>query len=55
VASGVHADHRASYGRQLGRIIDVLSELIERWPGGLPDDRAVQRFAELNTRGWHRN
>ena len=36
-----------SYGRQIGRIIDVLSELIERWPGGVPDDRAVQRFAEL--------
>ena len=36
-----------SYGRQLGRIIDVLSELIERWPGGVPADRAVQRFAEL--------
>jgi hypothetical protein len=36
-----------SYGRQLGRIIDVLSELIERWPGGAPDDLSVQRFAEL--------
>jgi hypothetical protein len=36
-----------SYGRQLGRVIDVLSELIERWPGGVPADRAVQRFAEL--------
>ena len=36
-----------SYGRQLGRIIDVLSELIERWPGGAPDDPSVQRFAEL--------
>lgn len=36
-----------SYGRQLGRVIDVLSELIERWPGGVPDDRAVQRFSEL--------
>ena len=36
-----------SYGRQLGRVIDVLSELIERWPGGAPDDRSVQRFAEL--------
>ncbi len=36
-----------SYGRQLGRIIDVLSELIERWPGGVPADRAVQQFAEL--------
>ena len=36
-----------SYGRQLGRIIDVLGELIERWPGGVPADQAVQRFAEL--------
>jgi hypothetical protein len=25
----------------------VLSELIERWPGGAPDDLSVQRFAEL--------
>ena len=38
---------RYSYGRQLGRIIDVLGELIERWPGGAPDDPSVQRFAEL--------
>ena len=36
-----------SYGRQLGRIIDVLSELIEKWPGGAPDDPAIQRFAEM--------
>ena len=36
-----------SYGRQLGRIIDVLSELIEKWPGGAPDDPSVQHFAEL--------
>lgn len=36
-----------SYGRQLGRVIDVLGELIERWPGGAPDDLPVQRFAEL--------
>lgn len=36
-----------SYGRQLGRIIDVLSELIERWPGGSPDGPAVERFTEL--------
>jgi hypothetical protein len=38
---------RYSYGRQLGRVIDVLGELIERWPGGAPDDPAVRRFAEL--------
>jgi hypothetical protein len=36
-----------SYGRQLGRVIDVLGELIERWPGGAPDDPAVRRFAGL--------
>jgi hypothetical protein len=36
-----------SCGRQLGRIIDVLGELIERWPDGVPDDPSVQRFAEL--------
>jgi hypothetical protein len=36
-----------SYGRQLGRVIDVLGDLIERWPGGAPDDTSVQRFAEL--------
>ena len=29
------------------RDIDVLGELIERWPGGAPDDPAVRRFAEL--------
>src|SRR6476469_4124353 len=38
---------RYSYGRQLGRIVDVLGELIERWPGGAPDDPSVQRFAEV--------
>ena len=38
---------RYSYGRQLGRVIDVLGELIERWPGGAPDDPAVRRLAEL--------
>ena len=36
-----------SYGRQIGRVIDVLGDLIERWPGGAPDDTSVQRFAEL--------
>src|SRR5215472_9297755 len=36
-----------SYGRQLGRVIDVLGDLIDRWPGGAPDDSPVQRFAEL--------
>ena len=30
-----------------GRVIDVHGELIERWPGGAPDDPAVRRFAEL--------
>jgi hypothetical protein len=36
-----------SYGRQLGRVIDVIGDLIETWPGGAPDDPSVQRFAEL--------
>jgi hypothetical protein len=36
-----------SYGRQIGRVIDVRGDLIERWPGGAPDDPSVQRFAEL--------
>lgn len=36
-----------SYGRQLGRIIDVLAVLIEKWPGGAPDDPSVQHFTEL--------
>jgi len=36
-----------SYGRQLGRIIDVLGELIDRWPDGAPNDPPVRRFAEL--------
>lgn len=36
-----------SYGRQLGRVIDVLGDLIEKWPGGAPDDPSVQRFSEL--------
>jgi len=36
-----------SYGRQLGRVIDALGDLIEKWPGGAPDDPSVQRFSEL--------
>jgi hypothetical protein len=40
---------RYSYGRQLGRVIDVLGDLIERWPGGAPDDPSVRRFAELRS------
>jgi len=36
-----------SYGRQLGRIIDVLGELIDKWPGGAPDDSSVRQFAKL--------
>jgi len=38
---------KQSYGRQLGRIIDVLGDLIEKWPGGAPDDPSVRHFAEL--------
>ena len=36
-----------SYGRQLGRITDVLGELIEKWPGGAPDDPSVRQFAKM--------
>ena len=36
-----------SYGRQLGRIIDVLGELIDKWPGGAPDSPPVREFAKL--------
>jgi hypothetical protein len=36
-----------SYGRQLGYIIDVLAELIEKWPGGMPHDAAIERFTKL--------
>lgn len=40
---------RYSYGRQLGRVIDVLGDLIEKWPGGAPDEPSVRRFAELRS------
>jgi hypothetical protein len=36
-----------SYGRQLGRITDVLGELIEKWPGGAPDDPSVRQFIKM--------
>ena len=36
-----------SYGRQLGRITDVLGDLIEKWPGGAPDDPSVRQFAKM--------
>jgi hypothetical protein len=36
-----------SYGRQLGRIVDVLGELIDKWPGGAPDSSPVRQFAKL--------
>ena len=36
-----------SYGRQLGRITDVLGALIEKWPGGAPDDPSVRQFAKM--------
>jgi hypothetical protein len=36
-----------SYGQQLGRIIDVLDELIKERPAGAPDARPVREFAKL--------
>jgi hypothetical protein len=36
-----------SYGQQLGRIIDVLGELLKERPAGTPDSRPVQEFAKL--------
>ena len=38
-----------SYGRQLGRIVDVLGELIDKWPGGAPDSSPVRQFAPALT------
>ena len=36
-----------SYGQQLGRIMDVLDELIRKQPAGSLDARPVREFAEL--------
>jgi hypothetical protein len=36
-----------SYGQQLGRIIDVVGELIAERPAGAPDARAIQEFTKL--------
>ena len=36
-----------SYGQQLGRIIDVLDELIRKQPAGSLDARPVREFAQL--------
>lgn len=36
-----------SYGQQLGRLIDVVSELIEKRPAGELDARIVEQFTEL--------
>jgi hypothetical protein len=36
-----------SYGQQLGRIIDVIDELLKERSAGAPDTRPVQEFAKL--------
>jgi len=36
-----------SYGQQLGRIIDVVNELIKKQPEGELDARSVQKFTEI--------
>ena len=36
-----------SYGQQLGRIIDVVDELIKKQPTGALDARSVEKFTEL--------
>jgi hypothetical protein len=36
-----------SYGQQLGRIIDVVDELIRERPAGAPDSGPVREFARL--------
>jgi hypothetical protein len=36
-----------SYGQQIGRIIDVLNELIKEQPAGALDAQSVRRFDEL--------
>ena len=36
-----------SYGQQLGRVIDVVSDLIAERPAGAPDLRSIQEFTKL--------
>jgi hypothetical protein len=36
-----------SYGQQLGRIVDVIDELLKERPAGAPDTRPVQEFSKL--------
>jgi hypothetical protein len=36
-----------SYGQQLGRITDVIDELLRERPAGAPDTRPVQEFTKL--------
>lgn len=38
-----------SYGQQLGRILDVLDELLKERPAGAPDTRPVREFVKLRT------
>lgn len=36
-----------SYGRQLGRIMDALSALVEAMPAGKRDDKRIEEFVEI--------
>ncbi|NDZ13513.1 hypothetical protein C7T35_11525 [Variovorax sp. WS11] len=36
-----------SYGRQIGRLMDALSVLVERLPAGAKDDRRIKDFLAL--------
>ena len=36
-----------SYGQQLGRVLDVVNELIAERPAGAPDVQSIQDFAKL--------
>ena len=36
-----------SYGQQLGRILDVVNELIAERPAGAPDVQSIRDFTEL--------
>lgn len=36
-----------SYGQQLGRITDVIDELLKERPAGAPDTRPIREFTKL--------
>jgi hypothetical protein len=39
-----------SYGRQIGRMSDVLAVLVAEWPEGKPKPEAIREFEELRAR-----